>query len=107
MSTFISQADFISELIAQIKSFEELLDPSHQAKICAFSSGGNLLFADSIAYKHPDLVCFYGHDSSGNVAASFCHISQINFSVISVPLESPKEKRPIGFMIEPFPESKS
>ena len=98
MDSINDSSAFVTQLLAEIQSFESTLDPLHEAKICTVSAGGRIIYSNRLSYRHPDLICFYGVDPSGLCAVSLCHISQVNFSLIAYLVARPEEKQKIGFI---------
>lgn len=90
---------FFATFICQVKEFEKSLDSKHEAYMRLVSTSGAIMDADSVAYKHPNLVCFYG-TIDNQPAMMLMHISQLNMTLISRPVEPDVPKRQIGFILD-------
>lgn len=88
-----------SSFLAAIKDFELSLDENHEAVMKIISTGGPPLLSNCGQYIHPDLVQFEGI-IDGQPAATLMHISQLNVTLISVPVTEERPKRTIGFKID-------
>lgn len=81
------------------KDFENSLDSKHEAVLKIVSTNGPTLLATAARYIHPDLVCFEGIIDE-QPATSIMHISQLNLTIIPVPITEERPKRTIGFKID-------
>ena len=95
-------ADFKYEVLKeQIEAFQQSL--SDDVDVCvSFASFGTstLMFVSDISYQNPDLMYFWGQ-INGNEAQLIQHVSQLNFILMAVKKENPKDQpRRIGFLAE-------
>ncbi|WP_333685129.1 DUF6173 family protein [Enterocloster lavalensis] len=100
MQNINDNSALVAHLIMEVKNFENSLDSEHKASLRFISSNGIPIEANSVAYRHPDLICFYGLDANGDRAAIFQHITQTNFLLVARKVVSPGSKRTIGFHLD-------
>lgn len=98
-NTLESNANLIANLMEEIKLFEENLDSDHEALIKLTALSGSVMFSNSIAYRHPDLICFHG--TINNLPATMLmHISQLNLTLVAAPIPGERPRRQIGFVLD-------
>ena len=102
MTSNKSNIDLFTNLILEVRAFEQSLDDKHEVSLTLTTAGGSAMLVTSASYKDPDLVCFYGL-ISGQSSMSIMHISQINLALIASPILEDRPKREIGFVINKHP----
>ena len=94
-----NMADYAYEVILRrIKEFQDELDDNHEVALQLASFGQSItLSVTSIGYSNPSTLVFYGY-VNGHPATLIQHMTQLNFSLLSVPKQDPgKPPRRIGF----------
>ncbi|NNF72832.1 MAG: hypothetical protein HKN02_11655 [Rhodobacteraceae bacterium] len=87
-------------LILYIRNFEELLDIEHEIALGMTDGGAGVLRIEGIGYFDPDIVTFYGTDSSGARSQLIQHVSQLSVILRAVPKPGTQEEpRRIGFRL--------
>ena len=93
-----SYADNQYEIICEeIKAFEDELDDNNEVGLIAPNNSSFPFVIECIGYHNPHLIIFYGYVNNKK-AQLIQHVNQINLSLISVPKETDKPKRKIGFL---------
>ena len=83
-----------------IREFEQTLDGDHEVGMLLTHFGQNILLNVSyVGYELPVLMVFKGY-VNGQEATLVQHVNQLSFLLTSVPKESGRQKRTIGFAIE-------
>ncbi|PSL20961.1 DUF6173 family protein [Shimia abyssi] len=96
-----SQAQWAYErLILYIQNFEKQLDNEHEVAMGFTGGHAGALRIEGMGYFDPDLVTFYGTDSSGVKTQLVQHISQLNVMLRALPkqIETAEPNR-IGFRL--------
>ncbi len=65
-------------LILYIKGFEQSLDNEHEVAMGLTATGAGVLKIEGLGYFDPDIVTFYGIDSTGARVQLVQHVSQLN-----------------------------
>ncbi len=87
-------------IILYIRNFEEQLDNSQEVAMGFTGADAGVLRIEGIGYFDPDIVTFYGSDSSGVKTQLIQHVSQLNVMLRALP--KPKPDSPptrIGFRL--------
>ncbi|MFD0859865.1 DUF6173 family protein [Roseovarius aquimarinus] len=87
-------------LILYIQNFEKTLDNEHEVAMGFVGGDAGVLKIEGMGYFDPDIVTFYGSDTSGNKTQLVQHVSQL--SVILRALPKPRaqaEPERIGFRL--------
>lgn len=87
-------------MILYIQNFEEQLDNEHEVAMGFTGSDAGVLRIEGIGYFDPDIVTFYGTDTSGAKTQLVQHVSQLNVILRAMP-RKPEHKEPyrIGFRL--------
>lgn len=87
-------------LILYIQNFEAQLDTEHEIAIGIADGGAGLLRIEGMGFFDPDIVTFYGTDSSGARSQLIQHVTQLNVTLRALTKEMPEaEPRRIGFRL--------
>lgn len=94
-----SYSDTQYEIIKEyIQEFEESLDDEHEVGVMLTNFGHSVTMqVTEISYEKSVLMIFRGY-VNGVKATLIQHVSQLNFLLTSVPKESGRPKRRIGFL---------
>lgn len=87
-------------LILYIRNFEETLDATHEIAMGFTGGDAGVLRIEGMGYYDPDIVTFYGRDSSGARTQLIQHVSQLNVMLRALP--KPQDEVPatrIGFRL--------
>ncbi|MDC0739089.1 DUF6173 family protein [Cognatishimia sp. SS12] len=87
-------------LILYIQNFEKQLDNEHE--IAMGFTGGNtgVLRIEGMGFFDPDMVTFYGTDTSGAKTQLVQHVSQLNVTLRALPKQpETAEPKRIGFRL--------
>ncbi|MEX0281288.1 MAG: DUF6173 family protein [Arenibacterium sp.] len=87
-------------LILYIQNFEEQLDSEHEVAMGFTGGDAGVLRIAGMGYFDPDIVTFYGTDSTGTRTQLVQHVSQLNVLLRALP--KPKADTPatrIGFRL--------
>ncbi|MDF1718108.1 MAG: DUF6173 family protein [Antarcticimicrobium sp.] len=87
-------------IILYIRNFEEQLDNAHEIAMGFTGGDAGVLRIEGIGYFDPDIVTFYGSDSTGARTQLIQHVSQLNVMLRALP--KPKPDSPptrIGFRL--------
>lgn len=87
-------------VVLYLRNFEEQLDSDHEAAIGLTGSQTGVLRIEGMGYFDPDIVTFYGIDSSGAKTQLVQHVSQLNVALRALPkkVEDAAPRR-IGFRL--------
>ncbi len=87
-------------LVTYIKNFEEQLDSEHEVAMGFAGGEAGVLRIEGLGYFDPDIMTFYGSDSSGSRTQLVQHVNQLNVMLRALPKEKPAEPaRRIGFRL--------
>ncbi|EAQ13855.1 hypothetical protein RB2654_12319 [Maritimibacter alkaliphilus HTCC2654] len=87
-------------IILYIQNFEEQLDNEHEVAMGFTGSDAGVLRIEGIGYFDPDIVTFYGTDSTGTKTQLVQHVSQLNVILRAMPREKGEdEPYRIGFRL--------
>lgn len=87
-------------IILYIQNFEEQLDNEHEVAMGFTGSDAGVLRIEGIGYFDPDIVTFYGTDSTGAKTQLVQHVSQLNVILRAMPREKGEdEPYRIGFRL--------
>jgi hypothetical protein len=90
----------VTQLIQEIKDFEQELDADREVGVCFVSAGGSdVVHVTSVRFSPPNLVVFGGYTDAGLETRVIHHISQTRVQLVAVPVLG--EKKRIGFSIGP------
>ncbi|TDK43754.1 DUF6173 family protein [Antarcticimicrobium luteum] len=87
-------------IILYIRNFEDQLDNSHEVAMGFTGGDAGVVRIEGIGYFDPDIVTFYGSDSTGARTQLIQHVSQLNVMLRALP--KPQPDRPparIGFRL--------
>lgn len=87
-------------IILYIRNFEEQLDNAHEIAMGFTGGDAGVLRIEGIGYFDPDIVTFYGSDSTGARTQLVQHVSQLSVMLRALP--KPKPDSPparIGFRL--------
>lgn len=86
-------------LVKSINDFEEGLDNDHEVGARLVSFGTELTFSiEDVSYWGPDMIIFYGFNSSNKSVQLLQHLSQLSVLLVAVD-KIQKEPRRIGFRL--------
>lgn len=87
-------------LILYIQNFEETLDSEHEVAMGFTGGDAGILRIEGMGFFDPDIVTFYGTDSSGAKAQLVQHVSQLSV-ILRATQKSPDTPKPnrIGFRL--------
>ncbi|MBM7068525.1 DUF6173 family protein [Actibacterium sp. 188UL27-1] len=87
-------------LILYVKNFEETLDADHEVAMGFTGGDVGVMRIEGIGFFDPDILTFYGSDTSGARTQLIQHVSQLNVMLRALPKEvdQPKARR-IGFRL--------
>jgi Family of unknown function (DUF6173) len=97
----INPASWMYErIVKSIIDFEKDLDQESEigARLVNFNSN-EIISIDDVGYWGPDLVKFYGINSSGQKVELMQHMTQVNVLLVAIPKQHDQPKR-IGFLLE-------
>jgi len=72
-------------LILYIRNFEEQLDNEHEVAMGFTGADAGVIRIEGIGYFDPDIVTFYGSDSSGAKTQLIQHVTQMNVLLRALP----------------------
>ena len=87
-------------LILYIQNFEEQLDSEHEVAMGFTGGQAGVLRIEGMGFFDPDIVTFYGSDTTGTRTQLVQHVSQLNVMLRALP--KPKADAPatrIGFRL--------
>jgi hypothetical protein len=89
----------VSRISAEIRAFEDSLDPESEVGVKLVSFGGSVVVhIREVGYWQPNLILFAGQLEDESPVRLIQHISQLSFLLMRVPRIDPEEPRcPIGF----------
>ena len=95
-----SYSDTQFEILCKyIKEFESKLDSEHEVGLLLTNFGQSVtMHVTEIGYEKSVLMIFKGY-VDGKMSTLIQHINQLNFLLTSVPKETDRPKKPIGFLI--------
>lgn len=85
-------------IISYIQKFEETLDPEHEVGMGFVGSESGTLTIQGMGYFAPDIITFYGADSSGGKRQLIQHVSQLSVMLTAAPRQQSPAQR-IGFRL--------
>lgn len=87
-------------MILYIQNFEKQLDNEHEVAMGFAGGDAGILRIEGMGYYDPDIVTFYGSDSSGGKTQLVQHVSQLSVLLRALPLEADHaEPTRIGFRL--------
>ena len=87
-------------IIMYLKNFEESLDNAQEVSMGFTGSEAGVMRIEGMGYFDPDIVTFYGTDTSGARTQQIQHVSQLNVVLRAVPKAIPTaEPNRIGFRL--------
>ena len=87
-------------MILYIQNFEKTLDGEHEVAMGFAGGEAGVLRIEGMGYFDPDIVTFYGSDSSGAKTQLVQHVSQLNVILRAMPKPKPEEPaKRIGFRL--------
>ncbi|CUH54242.1 hypothetical protein SAMN04488037_104121 [Shimia marina] len=88
-------------LILYIQNFEKQLDSEHEVAMGFTGGDAGVLRIEGMGYFDPDIVTFYGSDTSGIKTQLVQHVSQLNVMFRALPKQGDAEVEPnrIGFRL--------
>jgi len=88
-------------LILYIQNFEEQLDNAHEVAMGFTGGDAGVLRIEGIGFFDPDIVTFYGTDTTGAKTQLIQHVSQLNVMLRALPRENESDEPPrrIGFRL--------
>jgi hypothetical protein len=88
-------------LILYIQNFEEQLDNAHEVAMGFTGGDAGVLMIEGIGYFEPDIVTFYGTDTTGVKTQLIQHVSQLNVMLRALPRQDESDEPPkrIGFRL--------
>ena len=87
-------------LILYIQNFEKQLDSEHEVAMGFAGGDAGVLRIEGIGYFDPDIITFYGTDSSGRKTQLVQHVSQLSVMLRAMPKQEKAEApRRIGFQL--------
>ncbi len=88
-------------LILYIQNFEEQLDNAHEVAMGFTGGDAGVLMIEGLGYFEPDIVTFYGTDTTGAKTQLIQHVSQLNVMLRALPREDETDEPPkrIGFRL--------
>ncbi|AHD10917.1 DUF6173 family protein [Phaeobacter gallaeciensis] len=72
-------------LILYIKNFEEQLDGEHEVAMGFAGGDAGVMRIEGMGYFDPDIITYYGSDSSGARTQLVQHVSQLNVMLRALP----------------------
>lgn len=87
-------------LILYVRNFEQQLDGAHEVAMGFTGTDAGVLRIEGMGYFDPDIVTFYGTDTSGTRTQLIQHVSQLNVLLRALP--KPRDDVPpnrIGFRL--------
>ncbi|AUQ57219.1 hypothetical protein J4717_12840 [Phaeobacter sp. HS012] len=72
-------------LILYIKNFEEQLDGEHEVAMGFAGGDAGVMRIEGMGYFDPDMITYYGSDSSGARTQLVQHVSQLNVMLRALP----------------------
>ncbi|MEK0162270.1 DUF6173 family protein [Phaeobacter sp. JH20_36] len=72
-------------LILYIKNFEEQLDSEHEVAMGFAGGDAGVMRIEGMGYFDPDIITYYGSDSSGARTQLVQHVSQLNVMLRALP----------------------
>ncbi len=97
-----SSAEWAYErLILYIQNFEKQLDNEHEVAMGFVGGEAGVLRIEGMGFFDPDIVTFYGTDSSGIKTQLVQHVSQLNVMLRALPKQKDSNEAPIriGFRL--------
>lgn len=90
-------------LVAYIRAFEAQLDVAEEVAMGFAGDAAGILRIEGIGFHAPDMLAFYGHDSSGAKAQLIQHVSQLSVTLRAVQRNEGSDTPPrrIGFHLHP------
>ena len=87
-------------VIMYIQNFEKQLDNDHEVGLGLTSGNTGVIRIEGLGYYDPDIITYYGVNSSGVKTQLIQHVSQLNVSLVASPkhIDQPEPKR-IGFRL--------
>ncbi|SMP29573.1 DUF6173 family protein [Shimia sagamensis] len=88
-------------LILYIQNFEKQLDNEHEVAMGFVGGQAGVLRIEGMGFFDPDIVTFYGSDSSGIKTQLVQHVSQLNVMLRALPKQKDAGEAPsrIGFRL--------
>ncbi|SMH48097.1 hypothetical protein SAMN05661107_1953 [Maritimibacter sp. HL-12] len=88
-------------LILYIQNFEEQLDNAHEVAMGFTGGDAGVLRIEGIGFFDPDIVTFYGTDTTGAKTQLIQHVSQLNVMLRALAREVKSDEPPrrIGFRL--------
>lgn len=88
-------------LILYIQNFEKQLDNEHEVAMGFVGGEAGVLRIEGMGFFDPDIVTFYGTDSSGIKTQLVQHVSQLNVMLRALPKQKDSNEAPIriGFRL--------
>ena len=87
-------------LILYIQNFEKTLDNEHEIAIGFTGSDAGVMRIDGMGFFDPDIVTFYGSDTTGAKTQLVQHVSQLNVMLRAIPKAAETaEPLRIGFQL--------
>ena len=87
-------------LVMYIQNFEKQLDGDHEVAMGFVGGEAGVLRIEGMGYFDPDIVTFYGSDSSGIKTQLVQHVSQLNVMLRALPKPAEtSEAARIGFRL--------
>jgi hypothetical protein len=88
-------------LILYIQNFEKQLDNEHEVAMGFVGGEAGVLRIEGMGFFDPDIVTFYGTDSSGIKTQLVQHVSQLNVMLRALPKQKDTGEAPsrIGFRL--------
>ncbi|MBT8155286.1 hypothetical protein KMP13_15705 [Epibacterium ulvae] len=87
-------------LVLYIQNFEQQLDAEHEVAMGMTGGDAGVLRIEGIGYFDPDIITFYGTDTSGARTQLVQHVTQLNVMLRATP--KPVKEKPanrIGFRL--------
>lgn len=96
-----SQAQWAYErLILYIQNFEKTLDNEHEVAMGFAGGQAGVLRIEGMGFFDPDVITFYGTDTSGAKTQLVQHITQLNVMLRALPKQTEQvEPNRIGFRL--------
>ncbi|AML51214.1 DUF6173 family protein [Falsihalocynthiibacter arcticus] len=87
-------------LIMYIKNFEEQLDNEHEVAMGFVGGDAGVLRIEGLGYYDPDIITFYGTETSGAKTQLIQHVSQLSVMLRALPkLKAAAAPNRIGFRL--------
>jgi len=87
-------------LVLYIQNFEKQLDNEHEVAMGFAGGDAGVIRIEGMGFFDPDIITFYGRDSSGTKTQLVQHVSQLSVMLRALPKETEaKEPNRIGFQL--------